>query len=54
LPNQEIAARMVISAGTAESRVQHIMAGLGFITRSQIAARAAGNRALSSGRAECP
>jgi DNA-binding CsgD family transcriptional regulator len=54
LSNREIAARMVISVRTAESHVQHIMAKLGFTTRSQIAAWTAGDRTLSSGRAESP
>ncbi len=41
LSNQEIAARLVISARTAETHVQHIMGKLGFTARTQIAAWAA-------------
>jgi predicted ATPase/DNA-binding CsgD family transcriptional regulator len=42
LSNKEIAGRMVISARTAETHVQHIMDKLGFTARSQIAAWSAG------------
>jgi DNA-binding NarL/FixJ family response regulator len=51
LSNKEIAGRMVISARTAETHVQHIMDKLGFTARSQIAAWSAGltHRAARSG-----
>jgi predicted ATPase/DNA-binding CsgD family transcriptional regulator len=54
LSNRQVAAQMIISVRTAESHVQHIMAKLGFNTRSQIAVWAAGDGALSSGRTESP
>ncbi len=38
LTNRQIAERLVISERTAENHVQHILAKLGFTTRSQIAA----------------
>jgi non-specific serine/threonine protein kinase len=38
LSNRDIAARLVISARTAETHVQHIMSKLGVATRAQIAA----------------
>jgi DNA-binding CsgD family transcriptional regulator len=38
LTNRQIAQRLVISERTAENHVQHILAKLGFATRSQIAA----------------
>ena len=38
LTNRQIAERLVISERTAENHVQHILATLGFATRSQIAA----------------
>ena len=50
LSNQEIAARMVISARTAETHVQHIMVKLGFTARSQIAAWAAAGQAPGATR----
>jgi len=48
LSNQEIAARMVISARTVETHVQHIMVKLGFTARAQIAAWAAAGHAAST------
>jgi DNA-binding NarL/FixJ family response regulator len=38
LSNRDIAARLVISARTAETHVQHIMVKLGLTARAQIAA----------------
>ena len=38
LSNRDIAARLVISARTAETHVQHIMVKLGLTARTQIAA----------------
>jgi non-specific serine/threonine protein kinase len=46
LSNNEIAATMTISARTAETHVRHIMVKLGFTTRAQIAAWAAGEAAV--------
>ena len=48
LSNREIAARMVISARTVETHVQHIMDKLGFTSRAQIAAWAAAGHAAST------
>jgi non-specific serine/threonine protein kinase len=45
LTNREIAARLVISEGTAEVHVKHILRKLGFTSRSQVAAWAADERA---------
>jgi DNA-binding NarL/FixJ family response regulator len=42
LTNRQIADRLVISERTAQNHVQHILTKLGFTTRSQIAAWAAG------------
>ena len=42
LTNRQIAERLVISERTAQNHVQHILTKLGFATRSQIAAWAAG------------
>ena len=42
LTNRQIAERLVISERTAQNHVQHILAKLGFTTRSQIAAWRAG------------
>ena len=42
LSNREIAARLVISERTAGNHVAHILTKLGFTSRSQIAAGAAG------------
>jgi non-specific serine/threonine protein kinase len=42
LTNKAIAARLVISQRTAEGHVDHILTKLGFTSRSQIAAWAAG------------
>ena len=42
LTNRQIAERLVISERTAQNHVQHILAKLGFTTRSQIAAWSAG------------
>ncbi len=44
LSNREIAARLVISPRTAESHVEHILAKLGFGSRSQVAAWMAGQQ----------
>ena len=44
LTNRQIAGRLVISERTAQNHVQHILTKLGFTTRSQIAAWAAGAR----------
>ena len=38
LTNRDIAARLVISARTAETHIEHIMAKLGLAARTQIAA----------------
>jgi predicted ATPase/DNA-binding CsgD family transcriptional regulator len=38
LTNREIAARLVISTRTAESHLEHILAKLGFVNRTQLAA----------------
>jgi DNA-binding NarL/FixJ family response regulator len=38
LTNREIATRLVISTRTAESHVEHILAKLGFVKRTQLAA----------------
>jgi predicted ATPase/DNA-binding CsgD family transcriptional regulator len=43
LSNRDIAARLVISARTAETHVQHIMVKLGLAARAQIAAWSAAN-----------
>ncbi len=43
LSNREIAARLVISARTAETHVEHIMVKLGLTARAQVAAWAATN-----------
>jgi predicted ATPase/DNA-binding NarL/FixJ family response regulator len=48
LSNKEIAARMVISARTVETHVQHIMDKLGCTSRAQIAAWAAAGHAASA------
>ena len=42
LTNRQIAGRLVISERTAQNHVQHILAKLGFASRSQIAAWTAG------------
>ncbi len=44
LTNREIAARLVISQRTVESHIEHILAKLGFTTRTHIAAWIAGRR----------
>ena len=43
LSNRDIAARLVISARTVETHVEHVMVKLGFTARAQIAAWAAAN-----------
>ena len=43
LSNREIAGRLVISARTAESHVEHILTKLGFTSQAQIAAWQQGN-----------
>jgi DNA-binding NarL/FixJ family response regulator len=43
LSNRDIAARLVISARTAETHVEHIMVKLGLTARAQIAAWTATN-----------
>ena len=43
LSNRDIAARLVISARTAEAHVEHIMLKLGLNARAQIAAWSAAN-----------
>lgn len=44
LSNKQIAAKLVISRRTAEGHVEHIFAKLGFSSRAQVAAWAAGRR----------
>ena len=44
LSNKEISGRLVISARTAESHVEHILTKLGFTSRAQVAAWTAGRR----------
>ncbi|MEV6909272.1 LuxR C-terminal-related transcriptional regulator [Amycolatopsis sp. NPDC051071] len=48
LSNQEIAESLVIGRRTAETHVGHILTKLGFTTRTQIAAWAAGHRRLAA------
>ena len=48
--NVDIAAELVISQRTAENHVEHILIKLGFTSRAQIAAWAAGSQPASQGR----
>ncbi|MCF6429274.1 response regulator transcription factor, partial [Amycolatopsis tucumanensis] len=45
LSNRQIAGQLVISQRTAETHVEHILAKLGFTSRSQIAAWVTANEA---------
>jgi non-specific serine/threonine protein kinase len=50
LSNKEIAARLVIAQRTAEGHVEHILAKLGFNSRSQVAAWVAETRSAGMGK----
>jgi DNA-binding CsgD family transcriptional regulator/tetratricopeptide (TPR) repeat protein len=54
LTNRDIAGELVISAGTAEVHVKHILAKLGFTSRSQITAWAIRERTLDGPRPTIP
>ena len=49
LSNKDIASRLVIAQRTAEGHIEHILTKLGFNSRAQIAAWAAGRRGQSGG-----
>ena len=49
LSNREISARLVITEGTVEVHVKHILSKLGFRSRSQVAAWVAHQRPKAPG-----
>jgi DNA-binding NarL/FixJ family response regulator len=44
LPNKDIASRLVVSKRTVDAHIEHILGKLGYSSRVQIAALAAGQR----------